>query len=108
MLVFLPLSLSESSDQLVYPHAKLARRWHLALPHTDGIYLTLTELFCLYFTLLYSTVILLYVTAAQRAPFQTSHMSKSHPLEVSEQSEVKSWQWTEISGEGHFSSGTCL
>lgn len=38
------VSLSESSDQLVYPHAKLARRCHPALPHTDGIYLTLTEL----------------------------------------------------------------
>lgn len=36
--------LSESSDQLVYPHAKLACRWHPALPHTDGIYLTGTVL----------------------------------------------------------------
>lgn len=35
---------SESSDQLVYPHVKLARRWHPALPHTDGIYLARSEL----------------------------------------------------------------
>lgn len=39
---FLPLS--ESSDQLVYPHVKLARRWHPALPHTDAIYLARSEL----------------------------------------------------------------
>lgn len=35
---------SESSDQLVYPHVKLARRWHPALPHTDGIYVAWSEL----------------------------------------------------------------
>lgn len=39
---FFPLC--ESSDQLVYPHVKLARHWHPALPRTDAIYLARSEL----------------------------------------------------------------
>lgn len=76
--------LSESSDQLVYPHAKLACRWHPALPHTDGIYLTGTVLS---FTLRHISALLHFsftLTSPQKAK-RINHNQATEQCEVKNQ-----------------------